>query len=311
MNNMKRGILALALALSAITTTLAEDANNAYADDAVNNGYGDDAVNNNGYAYNLYGDDAVTDDALDVTETEICGDSIIQVQDVAITCDSSGAYYYGSGKYRNSPTCEPGDKAKTVIDFFIDDADTIDYAGGSVYFSMIADGSYSQIKTVYENVDLCSMKSLKVLSGNGCPSRGYYQIQEKFYWDKSSNSNNSTAFYPKIAVGFRSAETQYTYDYGGANTDLCRGSTFVTWTKRVKKSYANALSNFIKTFGILCTTIAMMGAFIWLLTNKPKNLRDAKAKLVPNGHMQNDDNVFDFKKLPTGANRPSVQLVDF
>lgn len=285
---MKRGILALLLTLSAAAPVWA--ANDDYTDDA--------AVNEN-------------DNAVDVEQNVVCGDSIIQVEELTITCDSPGAYYYGSGKYRNSPTCKPGDKAKIVLDFFIDDDATIEYAGNEVYFTMIVDGSYSQIKTVYENAALCGIGSVNSLSGNGCPARGYYQIKEKFYWDKSDNSNNSTSFYPTVTVGFRSNANQYTFDYGGANTDLCRGSTFVTWSKRVKKTYANALSNFIKTFGILCMTIAMMGAFIWVLVHKPKNFVEAKAKLVPNKDYEQENAVFDFRKLPSGANKPNVQLVDF
>jgi hypothetical protein len=246
-----------------------------------------------------------------VNQVEICSDSIIQIEDVSILCDSSGAYYYGSGKYRNSASCKPGDKAKIVVDFYIADAETIDYAGGYALTSIEVDGSYAQIKSVYTDADLCSLDSLKTLSGNGCPGEGYYQIREQFYWDKSNNNYNASSFVPTITVGFRSSANQYSFDYGGANTDLCRGSTFVTWSKRIKKTYANALSNFIKTFGILLSTVAMMGAFIWILVNKPKNLADAKAKLVPNGRQdEGDDNVFDFRKLPTGANA-NVQLVDF
>eukprot|EP00980_Cylindrotheca_fusiformis_P011717 scaffold2783_cov129-Cylindrotheca_fusiformis.AAC.18 len=246
-----------------------------------------------------------------VNQVTVCSDSIIQVEDVSILCDSPGAYYYGSGKYRNSASCKPGDKAKIVVDFYIADEETIEYAGGYALASIEVDGSYSQIKTVQDDADLCSLDSLKSLSGNGCPGVGYYQIREQFYWDKAKNSYNSSAFFPTVTVGFRSSANQYSFDYGGANTDLCRGSTFVTWTKRVRKTYANALSNFIKTFGILLSTIAMMGAFIWCLVHKPKNLADAKAKLVPNERQDDgNDNVFDFRKLPTGANS-HVQLVDF
>lgn len=278
MNFANISVLAVLLALSATTPALADD----YQDVAVS-----------------------------VNQVEICSDSIIQIEDVSILCDSPGAYYYGSGKYRNSASCKPGDKGKIVVDFYIADAETIDYAGGYALASIEVDGSYAQIKTVYDDADLCSLASLKSLSGNGCPGEGYYQIQHQFYWDKAKNSYNASSFVPTITVGFRSSANQYSFDYGGANTDLCRGSTFVTWSKRVKKTYANALSNFIKTFGILLSTVAMMGAFIWILVNKPKNLADAKAKLVPNGgQYDGDDNVFDFHKLPRGA-RANVQLVDF
>jgi hypothetical protein len=243
-------------------------------------------------------------------QNEVCSDSIIQVQDLSLVCDSPGAYYYGSGKYRNSESCKPGDKARIQLDFYIADAEQIQYSGGYALLTMEVDGSYSEYKKIYEDADLCSVSSLNDRSGNGCPAEGYYRIQEQFFWG-GSNGNN-TAFYPTVTVGFRSNKYEYAFDYGGANTNLCRGSTFVTWTKRVRKTYANAVTNFIKTFGILLSTIAVMGAFIWFLVNKPKNLTDAKAKLVPNskGNNYDDENVFDFRKLPTGAAK-NIQLVDF
>lgn len=239
-------------------------------------------------------------------QVTVCADAIVQVQELSILCDSPGAYYYGSGKYRNSATCLPGDKAKVVLDFYIADPDTIQYGGGSVLTTIEVDGSYIGYKKLYENAELCELQSLTALSGNGCPAKGYYQIESQFYWGKSNNGYD-TSFYPSVTVGFKSSIYQNAFDLGGANTDDCRGSTFVTWTNRVRTTYANAVSNFIKTFGILLFTIAIMGSFIWFLINKPRSLKDAKAKLIPNGRQEE---VFDFRKLPTGAGK-NIQLVDF
>ena len=46
-----------------------------------------------------------------------CSDrKVVQVQNVSLTCDSPGAYYYGSNTYRDSTTCTQGDKAKLLVD---------------------------------------------------------------------------------------------------------------------------------------------------------------------------------------------------
>ena len=39
----------------------------------------------------------------------------VTVQSMYLTCDSPGAYYYGSGSYRNSDRCKYGDKAKLIM----------------------------------------------------------------------------------------------------------------------------------------------------------------------------------------------------
>lgn len=257
-----------------------------------------------------YDDDGYQEPA----QVTVCSDAIIQVEELSILCDSPGAYYYGSGKYRNSATCIPGDKAKIVLDFYVSDEETIQYAGGKVLTTIEVDGSYIGYNKVYEQVNLCDIDSVKSLSGNGCrngsPSKGYYQIKKNFYWGKSSQGYD-TPFTPYVTVGFQSSIYQDGFDYGGANTDSCRGNTFVTWTNRVRITYANAVSNFIRTFGILLSTVCVMGLFVRFLVNKPRSFGDARATLIPNTDKQaGSEEVFDFRKLPTGAGK-NIQLVDF
>ena len=59
------------------------------------------------------------DDAAYMNKFTVCDDTSIVVSDVSLLCDSPGTYYYGSGKYRSSATCEGGDKAKMQVDFQI------------------------------------------------------------------------------------------------------------------------------------------------------------------------------------------------
>jgi len=205
----------------------------------------------------------------------VCSDAAIEIQDVQIYCDSPGTFYYGSGKYRNSQNCTAGDKAKFLIDFYIQDPDTIQSAGQPVLdITAIGNiGWYETNQDVVGDADLCSLSSLKSLSGSVCPAEGKYRIQSNFYWDSSETSNNggyfSPVFNPTLSVGIKSSIYQNTYDYGGANTQYCSGTTFFTsWTNNVKAYYADSISNFFKSFGILMFTITVMGSFIWVMVKR-------------------------------------------
>jgi len=227
--------------------------------------------------YDYYGDN---DDGVAYKSFTVCDDAVIMVQDVQLYCDSPGTFYYGSGKYRNSLNCTAGDKGKFLIDFYISQPDTIQSNGGSAIIDVSAMGSvgwYQQNQEVIENADLCSLSSLKSLSGSVCPSEGKYRIRSNFYWNNNKNDNNNdysvSTFNPLLSVGFKSSQYQNTFDYGGANTQYCSGNTFVAkWTNNVKKVYANSISNFFKGFGILLFTILIMWAFIWVMIKRPASI---------------------------------------
>jgi len=231
----------------------------------------------------------------------VCADTAIEVQDVQLYCDSPGTFYYGSGKYRNSQNCTAGDKGKYIVDFYIKDPDTIESTGGFPVLDVAAVGTigwYQADQQVVENIDLCSFDSLKSLSGNACPAEGKYRISSHFYWDE--DTSYSGHFDPKLEVGFKSSIYQNTYDYGGANTQYCSGTTFMTsWTNGVKKAYANSFANFVKTFGILLFTITVMVSFIWFMINRPTSLEDAGKKLR-----------FPKKKQPPPPSQEGLSSVD-
>jgi hypothetical protein len=294
----------------------------------------DDQVNN----YNNYyaGDDAAGDDAAgdgqvddyNVEEEEgtmyegftVCANTAIEVTDVQIYCDSPGTFYYGSGKYRNSQNCTAGDKGQFVVDFYINDAATIQSTGGEPVIDLSATGNigwWQQLQKVYENEDLCSLDSLKSLSGAACPAEGKYRIQSHFYWEE--DEDYAGVFYPSLTVGLKSSIYENTYDYGGANTPYCSGTTFFTsWKNSVKKIYANSVTNFFKTFGILGFTIAVMVAFIWFMVVKPVSIRDATTKIgfrkLNRSSKYDDDSSytadeFDFDKMKSP--RGSQSFLDF
>lgn len=203
-------------------------------------------------------------------QVSVCSDAVIVVSDVQLTCDSPGTYYYGSGKYRNSATCVAGDKANLIVDFYIDDPETIEQHGGYALLS-IEVNSYTYIgtKVVYENADLCSLSTLSsTYNGVSCPAQGYYRVKTHFFWPSSEYATD--AFTPTATIGFKSHIDSNKYDYGGANTNKCSGNTFVSWSDSIKTQYANAISNFMKTFGILVLTVIGMGFAVWVLWRGPQ-----------------------------------------
>lgn len=319
------------------------------ADDAVADGYyqdfeGDDAAyvnkqgddyywlqnNNNNYYYaggnngQQQNGNQGDDDSVYKSQVQICSDAVIQVQDVTVYCDSPGTFYYGSGKYRNNQYCLPGDKATIQVDFYIAYQNIIQQSGNKAILDIYANGgSYTDV-AVYDSADLCSLSSLKRKSRSQCPYNGYYQVKTHFYWGSDVDTES---FLPTITVGFKSSAKKQVYDFGGANTDLCRGSTFLTWSDGVRVSYANAMGTFLKTFGVLLITIIMMGFFAFFLSKRPRSFKEAKSQLIESNRnfissvkklrrprltardlSIHEGEEFDFQKIQTAGNR---DLVDF
>ncbi|GKY96151.1 hypothetical protein MPSEU_000575100 [Mayamaea pseudoterrestris] len=197
----------------------------------------------------------------------VCGNSAIEVQDLSIVCDSPGAYYYGSNKYRNSADCQGGDKVKISIQFYLQEA-----LEGDAYVTIEAKG-YGSVSShvLHQAESLCSISSLKSLEKQSCGSIGLYSIQEQFSWS-DKNDEYEYSFTPKLVVGFASNANKQVYDLGGANTNSCSGDTFTNWTKGLQKSAANTIKTFFATFGILLGAIFGVLVVGWCL------MRQANAK---------------------------------
>jgi cbb3-type cytochrome oxidase subunit 3 len=179
--------------------------------------------------------------------------------------------------------------------------------------------------TVYDSADLCSLSSLTKKSRSQCPYNGYYQVKTHFYW---GSDGESETFVPTITVGFKSSAKKNVYDFGGANTDLCSGSSFSSWSEGVRVKYANAMGSFFKTFGLLLVTIVFVGGFAFFLSKRPRNLDEAKAHVIeskrnfmsrvtqkfrrPREPIRDlsihEGEEFDFQKIKTAGNR---DLLDF
>jgi hypothetical protein len=113
-------------------------------------------------------DGSSSDDGSYYNKFSVCSDSAIVVSDIVLVCDSPGAYYYGSNKYRNSATCQAGDKAKLTVKFQV--SETLD---SSAYIHLMVKGYGSvESKQIYAGDELCSTSGLSSSDGATCPSQG-------------------------------------------------------------------------------------------------------------------------------------------
>lgn len=198
----------------------------------------------------------------------VCGDTSVLVDDISLMCDSPGAYYYGSKKYRNSATCEAGDKAKMNVYFQI-----LEDLQADAYLTMYVQ-AYGTVETVmlHAQESLCSV--IQSTDGAACPAAGKYKISQTFYWGSQSDDYQYT-FTPKVVIGIASTLNSNVFDVGGANTNKCAGGISSDWTAGVRKSMANSIKSFVATFGVLSASILALVLAGWCI------MRQAKARKVP------------------------------
>jgi hypothetical protein len=209
----------------------------------------------------------------------VCDGTSVVVSDISIVCDSPGTYYYGSGKYRNSATCQAGDKAKMQVNF-----DILEDLEADAYLTLYVQ-AYGTIESVmlHAQESLCSVVQT---NGNGvvCPQAGSYKIYETFYWG-SQNDEYEYTFTPKVVVGLASALNSKVYDVGGANTNKCSGGVVSDWTTGIRKSMANSIKSFVATFGILSAGILAIALAAWCIVRQAR----ARRKVTPQAIIVDED----------------------
>jgi len=222
----------------------------------------------------------------------VCSDSSIDVTGVSLLCDTPGVWYYGSSGYRNSQSCQKGDKATLTVTFDIVDEDLSEY----IYLTLKCFGGDQEV-IVYQNALLCSIGALSESSGVSCPYQGSFSMSTKFYFDYSSSTHDDDAwndrylgdddsddsvksysFTPMVSVGFASSNNGDEYDLGGANTDLCAGQSKNIQSdivETVQKSVSHPIVSFLLSFVLLITVLAALVGSTYYIWNSPlcnKNL---------------------------------------
>ena len=212
----------------------------------------------------------------------VCSDSSIDVTGVSVLCDTPGVWYYGSNGYRNSQTCQKGDKAYLQLTFDIIDEDmNADY----IYLTLRIHGGDQEV-IVYQNAKLCSIGALKKKSGATCPNQGSFSVSMKFYFEYSSKNDDGTtvndrylgdddsdddaysgaSFTPLVTVGFASSKNRGDYDLGGANTDLCAGKSKniqSEFADKVHRGVSHPIVTFLLSFGLLVGVIAALAGMTY------------------------------------------------
>jgi hypothetical protein len=213
------------------------------------------------------------DDAEYVNKFTVCDDTSIVVTDISLVCDSPGTYYYGSGKYRNSATCQGGDKAKMQVDFQIQEDLQTD-----AYLTLSVQG-YGTVQAVQVHTQESFCSIVQSTDGAVCPAAGSYKIYHMFYWGSQSDSY-TYSFTPRVVVGITSDVANNIYDLGGANTNNCKGAVVNDWTVGVRKSMANSIKTFFATFGILMGSIVALIIAGWCITRQSRAPKIPKSIIV-------------------------------
>lgn len=226
----------------------------------------------------------------------VCDDTSVLVSDISILCDSPGTYYYGSGKYRNSASCQAGDKAKMKVS-----VDILEDLQSDAYLTLYVQ-AYGSVEAImlHAQESLCSV--LQSSNGAVCPSAGNYTIKETFYWGSQSDDYEYT-FTPKVVVGVSSTLNSKVYDMGGANTNMCSGGVVSDWTTGIRKSMANSIKSFFATFGILTAGILAIGLVGWFILRQAK----ARRKISPQAIIVDED-MDDMSYKAIGDNQNLVDV---
>lgn len=228
-------------------------------------------------------DQSNADDAY-YNQFSVCADSIVVVEEMSMYCDSPGSYYYGSNKYRNSASCQAGDKAKLQIQFII----TEDLSSDP-FMSLNVQG-YGTVEgiSLYASESFCNSVS-SGSNGETCPQAGEYYLKQQFYWGSQSDSYEYS-FIPKIVVGITATAGSSTYELGGANTDSCySGNTFSSWTTGIRKSAANTFATFAITFGILSGTLLAIAFFTYCMMRQAKRQHYRKENIIVDEEVDEND----------------------
>lgn len=210
-------------------------------------------------------EDVVEDDGDLGSSMQVCSDVDIEVTALSLLCDSPGTFYYGSGKYRNNPYCKSGDKAKLTVGFeIVGDLSEID-----PLLTLTAKGDGETV-TIYKNARLCYLGTLHSSSGVSCGGYGNFTVDTQFYW---TNDDDTTyqSFAPYISVGFHSERDPDKYDLGGANTDMCAGGSFTTWSDDINQSnrFSGPIASIVWSALVLIGTLVVLGMFALYLWRRP------------------------------------------
>eukprot|EP00977_Amphora_coffeiformis_P009167 scaffold2092_cov144-Amphora_coffeaeformis.AAC.8 len=249
-----------------------------------------------------------------LTVEKYCRRKSVVVTSARLTCDSPGAYYYGSETYRGSEVCIGGDKAhlklrckqklsdRRIVEsawsrlllshpllssvlpaHFLVCSVTIadDFDPTTSIYVQVEAGLYQNYKRVIAPSRLCQMQ-IQAANGYGqkCPYPGEYVFESYFYLPKMLEDNSDFHFTPDINMTF-------------TDGDMNRLGCAVTGTAAFHRqaSRRHSLGMTALGFGLLVFGVVFGGLLI-LAYRRRKRLESLTERKVPRYQY--------FRTLPNG-----------
>jgi hypothetical protein len=172
-----------------------------------------------------------------------CEDSLIQVLNITVSCDSPYTFYYGNGANRNSPVCNYGDKVKVTVSF-----DVQEYVDSTIYMQMSAYTGADEQLYLGDSVDVCDYV------GSSCNFRGEYSFMRQIQFAYVDGEQKK--FVPLFEIAF-SKYQDGSFDLGGVNVDCEMEESYIDW--QYSRSNSTLLKirteTFAQEYGILLATV--------------------------------------------------------
>ncbi len=149
--------------------------------------------------------------------TNNCKNSVVQVKNVTIYCDSPYRGYFSKGAHMASELCEYGDHAVVMV--FFDVTQDLDWRQ-SIYmtFGIYAGKQTKELLWAVRSVELCN-----TFVGHNCARAGSYAFAFQVTFDYGQMSDRNL-FVPLIEMGF-STRPDEGYNLGGLNIN-CKFNSF-------------------------------------------------------------------------------------
>lgn len=182
----------------------------------------------------------------------VCDDSVVELEQIFVLCDSPYTFYYGNGANRNSPTCNYGDKA--TVSGTVNVVDDLQY-GDEIYITVAVSDDRGNVLVGAGPTNFCTE-----YVGYKCVRKGEYSFQHTMKLG-STDTLNTTHFYPFVQMAF-SSKPDAGYNLGAVNVkckkwdernpstlDWAADPSSTSWIDRVAKNYGMLLVTGILVFG--------------------------------------------------------------
>jgi len=190
---------------------------------------------------------------------EVCDDSVVEVIELYILCDSPYTFYYGNGANRNSPVCNYGDKISFEVKLRVNDDLRED---DSIYMTIAIYDDQENLLVAADPANLC-----EDYVGADCTSAGYYQFSSRMRLPYPSSDASNVLFLPQMHMAF-STQADAGYNLGAMNIECERWEDAASpsaWLE-AEAQRSSWIENFMIEYGLLtlsCSMLVLLVCFVW------------------------------------------------